>query len=52
MAWHVAMLSRAEGRDFPGLEDMMGESRAERPEPTPEDQLHAVRMWKAVTKGR
>lgn len=52
MAWHVALLSRAEGRDFPTLEAAMGEAPAERFEPTPEDQLHALRMWNAVTKGR
>lgn len=56
LALHIAQLSRIDPRHFPSLAELSGEpeSETEQPETAAAQQLHAVRMWKAIIarKGR
>lgn len=46
-AWHVAMLARCDPKQFPELAALTGEAARRGPQ-TPEQLLHAVRMWKSA----
>lgn len=56
LALHIAQLSRIDPRHFPSLAELAGEAdtETEQPETAAAQQLHAVRMWKAIIarKGR